>query len=150
MPPFFIIFAILCAYSLEIIFSQKKFRLYGSLLVGIYYLYTAYSISAHSFFVGTQAFAYESTGELQNIARTIASTMKDKPYQLKTASGTEKKVLSYFDNLKWIQFENQLAQPSETGKYVYLIPLAETPPPSTYHVKTFTTQKMYVGIGSNE
>lgn len=150
MPPFFIIFAIVCAYALEIIFSHKKHRLYGSLLVGIYYLYTAYGIWEHSFFVGTQAFAYESTGELQTIARTIALTMKDKPYQLKTAAGIEKTVLSYFDNLKWIQFEKQLPPPSDNGKYVYLIPLSETPPPSTYHVKTFTTQKMYVGIGSNE
>lgn len=144
MPPFFVIGALLTAYGLHLITTHKITRNTATLLVILYALGTGYSIQQANFFVGTQPFAYESTGELYKVAGTLAALTQNKPYQLLTQSGIEERIPSYFDNLKWILFEKNILLPGTTGKRFFLLPHTEKPPRDLYLVQSFTTQKLYI------
>ncbi|MBP7774503.1 glycosyltransferase family 39 protein [Candidatus Woesebacteria bacterium] len=146
MPPFFVIGALLSAYGLHVISTQNSIKTAVTLLVILYALGTGYSIHRTNFFVGTQPFAYESTGELQKIAGTLAALTQGKPYQLLTQSRIEERIPSYFDNLKWILYEKEISLPGTTGKRFFLLPHTELPPRDLYLVQSFTTQKLYIEL----
>lgn len=147
MPPFFIFFAIICGSTLSMLIKQGTPRLLIWLLVIAYMSTSSYQLYTHNFFVGQGTFVYESTGELRKIAAVIAQKTQGRPYRLTTVDGTDVRVQSYFDNLRWIQLESGLVQPGSQGKTLYLVPKDTDKPQGSYLLGHFTTQSLYAEIG---
>ncbi len=142
IPPFFIIFALLFAYALRLLSTKKTKRIITTAVV-CYCLFAAYSGLQNNFYTGSGTNAYMTTGELTEIAHTLAVFTEGEPYQLQTLSGIEKRQASYFDNLRWIQTAKNLPQAGETGSIFYLVPLSEREPKNALLLQTFSTQKLY-------